>query len=46
MLDEPVILTVGRLERYKNVDLIIDAFRALPSSAILVIVGDGPDRAG
>jgi 1,2-diacylglycerol 3-alpha-glucosyltransferase len=36
---------VGRLERYKNVDLIIDAFRALPSSAILVVVGDGPDRA-
>jgi glycosyltransferase involved in cell wall biosynthesis len=43
--DEPVVLTVGRLERYKNVDLIIDAFRALPSSATLVIVGDGPDRA-
>ena len=41
---EPVVLTAGRLERYKNVDLIIDAFRALPSSAILVIVGDGPDR--
>jgi glycosyltransferase involved in cell wall biosynthesis len=45
MPSEPVVLTVGRLERYKNVDLIIDAFRALPSSAILVIVGDGPDRA-
>jgi glycosyltransferase involved in cell wall biosynthesis len=44
-LDEPVVLTVGRLERYKNVDLIIDAFRALPSPAILVVVGDGPDRA-
>lgn len=44
MPSEPVVLTVGRLERYKNVDLIIDAFRALPSSAILVIVGDGPDR--
>ena len=43
-LNEPLILTVGRLERYKNVDLIIDAFRALPSSAILVVVGDGPDR--
>jgi glycosyltransferase involved in cell wall biosynthesis len=40
-----VILTVGRLERYKNVDLIIDASRALPSSAMLVVVGDGPDRA-
>jgi glycosyltransferase involved in cell wall biosynthesis len=44
MLSEPVVLTVGRLERYKNVDLIIDAFRALPSPAILVIVGEGPDR--
>jgi glycosyltransferase involved in cell wall biosynthesis len=43
--DEPIVLTVGRLERYKNVDLIINAFRALPSSATLVIVGDGPDRA-
>ena len=44
MLREPVVLTVGRLERYKHVDLIIDAFRAMPSSAILVVVGDGPDR--
>jgi glycosyltransferase involved in cell wall biosynthesis len=42
---EPLVLTVGRLERYKNVDLIIDAFRALPTSATLVVVGDGPDRA-
>jgi len=41
---EPVVLTVGRLERYKNVDLIIDAFRALPFAASLVIVGAGPDR--
>lgn len=45
MLNEPVVLTVGRLERYKNVDLIIDAFRALPYAAVLVVVGDGPDRA-
>jgi glycosyltransferase involved in cell wall biosynthesis len=44
MQREPVVLTVGRLERYKNVDLIIDAFRALPCSAVLVVVGDGPDR--
>jgi glycosyltransferase involved in cell wall biosynthesis len=44
-LTEPLVLTVGRLERYKNVDLIIDAFRALPSAAVLVVVGDGPDRA-
>ena len=41
---EPAVLTVGRLERYKNIDLVIDAFRALPSAATLVVVGDGPDR--
>jgi glycosyltransferase involved in cell wall biosynthesis len=40
-----LVLTVGRLERYKNVDLTIKAFRAMPSAARLVIVGDGPDRA-
>jgi glycosyltransferase involved in cell wall biosynthesis len=40
-----LVLTIGRLERYKNVDLVIKAFRALPSPASLVIVGDGPDRA-
>jgi glycosyltransferase involved in cell wall biosynthesis len=42
--DLPVVLTVGRLERYKNIDLIIDAVQALPSPASLVVVGDGPDR--
>jgi glycosyltransferase involved in cell wall biosynthesis len=41
----PLVLTAGRLERYKNVDLVIKAFRALPAPASLVIVGDGPDRA-
>jgi glycosyltransferase involved in cell wall biosynthesis len=40
-----LVLTIGRLERYKDIDLVIRAFRALPSSAELVIVGDGPDRA-
>ncbi len=39
-----IVATVGRLERYKNVDLIIKAFRGLPSAATLVIVGSGPDR--
>ena len=42
--DEPMVLTVGRLERYKNLDLVIAAFQALPSAATLVVVGDGPDR--
>ena len=41
----PLLLTVGRLERYKNVDLIITAFGRLRTAAELVIVGDGPDRA-
>jgi glycosyltransferase involved in cell wall biosynthesis len=40
-----LVLVTGRLERYKNVDLVIRAFRGLPSPASLVIVGDGPDRA-
>lgn len=42
---KPMVLAVGRLERYKNIDLVIDAFRALPWEATLMVVGDGPDRA-
>jgi glycosyltransferase involved in cell wall biosynthesis len=41
----PIVQTVGRLERYKNVDLVVDAFQALPRPATLVVVGDGPGRA-
>jgi len=44
-IQKPLILTVGRLERYKNVDLIIEAFCQLQPNSTLVIVGDGPDRA-
>ena len=40
----PTVLTVGRVERYKNVELIIRAFTALRTEAALVVVGDGPDR--
>lgn len=40
-----LVLAAGRLERYKNVDLVIKAFRGLSTPASLVIVGDGPDRA-
>jgi glycosyltransferase involved in cell wall biosynthesis len=43
--EPPLLLTVGRLERYKNVDLIIKAFGNMRTVADLVIVGDGPDRA-
>jgi glycosyltransferase involved in cell wall biosynthesis len=41
----PVALVVGRLERYKNVDLVVDAFRSISMGAHLVVVGEGPDRA-
>jgi len=40
----PIVLSVGRIERYKNVDLIIRAFTGLRTEATLVVVGDGPDR--
>lgn len=43
--EDRLILTIGRLERYKNVDLVIKALQALPEPARLVVVGDGPDRA-
>jgi len=39
-----IVLTVGRVERYKNVDLIIRAFSGVRTEATLVVVGDGPDR--
>jgi glycosyltransferase involved in cell wall biosynthesis len=39
-----LVLTVGRVERYKNVDLIIRAFSGVRADATLVVVGDGPDR--
>lgn len=39
-----MVLTVGRVERYKNVDLIIRAFSGVRAEATLVVVGDGPDR--
>jgi glycosyltransferase involved in cell wall biosynthesis len=36
------ILCVTRLQRYKNVDAVVDAFRRLPEQR-LVVAGDGPD---
>jgi glycosyltransferase involved in cell wall biosynthesis len=44
-LASPLVLVVGRLERYKNVDLVVDAFGSIAAEAELVIIGEGPDRA-
>ncbi len=41
----PVILYVGRIAWEKNLRLLIDAYRGLAGDAILVMVGNGPDRA-
>lgn len=38
----PLVLFLGRLVRYKRIDLLIDAMSAL--EATLVVVGDGPER--
>jgi glycosyltransferase involved in cell wall biosynthesis len=46
--DTPVALYVGRLAGEKNLDLVVDAWRAMRASLPelkLVLVGDGPDRA-
>ena len=40
----PTALVVGRLERYKRVDCVIDAFDRLEGAGLLAIAGDGPDR--
>lgn len=45
--DGPVLLSVGRLDRCKRFDLVIDAFAELSSHHPewrLVILGDGPER--
>lgn len=42
--DAPVIGAVGRLERVKGHDLLIEAMAALSSSPLLFIVGDGSCR--
>jgi glycosyltransferase involved in cell wall biosynthesis len=41
---EPFFLTVSRLVPYKRVDLIAEAFAAMPEHK-LVIIGDGPEQA-
>lgn len=40
----PTLLAAGRLEPYKRVDQVIEAFGRVTSPGRLVIVGDGPDR--
>lgn len=40
----PTLLVLGRLERYKRVDLVLQAFGQVSRPGRLVIVGDGPDR--
>jgi glycosyltransferase involved in cell wall biosynthesis len=40
----PVVLTAGRLERYKRVDLTLRALAATPGPLRLAITGDGPMR--
>jgi glycosyltransferase involved in cell wall biosynthesis len=41
---DPFVLSVNRLDRYKRIDLLIEAARA-EAGLRVVIVGDGPDRA-
>jgi glycosyltransferase involved in cell wall biosynthesis len=38
------ILSIGRLERYKNFDILIKAMRILDDDFKLTIIGDGPER--
>ncbi|MEO5745578.1 MAG: glycosyltransferase family 4 protein [Terracoccus sp.] len=40
---DPVVLVAGRLERYKQPALAVDALRYLPSEYTLVIAGSGPE---
>ena len=44
--DQPLLIYVGRLDREKKPDLVVDAFRRLPEDlgAQLVLIGDGPLR--
>ena len=44
--DEPLLIYVGRLDRERRAQLVVDAFAKLPHSlgARLVLIGDGPVR--
>ena len=43
--EAPVVLSLGRLEAYKRVDRLMEAFGRVDRDAQLVVVGDGPERA-
>jgi glycosyltransferase involved in cell wall biosynthesis len=42
-VEGPMILYIGRMEGYKNVDMIIDALTELPSDYRLTLIGGGPE---
>ena len=43
--DKRVVITVGRLSKEKNVDLLIDSIKLLSEDIVLMIVGSGPNEA-
>jgi glycosyltransferase involved in cell wall biosynthesis len=43
-LDHSAILSVGRLEDYKNVHVLIEALQHLHQTFVLYVIGDGPAR--
>jgi glycosyltransferase involved in cell wall biosynthesis len=43
-VERPVVLVVGRLEAYKNVDVVLKTLAELPEEFLLVVVGDGTQR--
>jgi glycosyltransferase involved in cell wall biosynthesis len=44
-MDHRIILVIGRIEKYKQIDRIIDAFELLEDDSELIVIGDGPERA-
>ena len=42
--DQTNLLYIGRLEKYKNIDRIIHAMKALPDDHQFNVIGSGPDK--